>query len=121
MSNRVRSLITPKRHPSMDAMENLIDTHDGRNNVEPIMPRLDVGQVGKVLVAKTLQEPCYLCGEPSDLVTSFKVPAGLDLLGQSIILYGLCYGCKITPAGKGLAEGKLVLALQAENKAALSL
>jgi len=104
----------------MDAVENLIDTHDGRNNTKPTMPALDIGQVGKVLVAKTIEEPCYLCGEPSDLVAHFVVPQGLNLLGQKLILYGLCYGCKITPSGKVIAEGKLILALQAENKAAIN-
>jgi hypothetical protein len=104
----------------MDAMENLIDTHDGRNNAQAIMPRLDVGQIGKVLIGKTIEEPCYLCGEPSDVVVNFQVPQGLNMLGQKLILYGLCYGCKIEPSAKVIAEGKLILALQAENKAALN-
>lgn len=113
---RVRSVITPKRDPTADQMENLIDTMEGRNNGERRkMPAVDQDQTIKALIADAAKEKCYLDEQEPSCVMIYRVPAELQGQGQRLILYTLCAPCRLDITSAAKAEAKLVSHLRQEN------
>jgi hypothetical protein len=115
-NHRARSVIAARRDPSMDQIDTVVKTMEGKNNpVARTMPAIDAQQAMKALIADAAGEPCYLCGDEPYAVQHWKVPEGLNLKGQEQILYTLCLACTMDLASKGKVEYKLVRQMQEEN------
>jgi len=113
---RARSVVTPKRDPNMDTIAQTIDTMEGKNNpLKRDLPAMDQGQAMQSLILVTSKEPCYLCHGVPHAVKIYRVPNGLNILGQRLILYTLCFDCIADVTSKGKVEYKLVKHLQTEN------
>lgn len=114
--HRVPSLQTPKRDHAAESMQSVVDTMEGRNNPVPReLPRLDLKQALQTMIVVTSKEPCYICQQTPHCVETYRVPGGLDTLGQQLIFYTLCFACKADVATKGKVEYRLVQHLKAEN------
>lgn len=114
--HRVRSTITPKRDHNAERAQTLVDTMEGKNNPAPReLPAMDLKQAVQAMILVTSKEPCLLCEAAPHSVGIFRVPQGLDRLGQKLILYALCFACKADVSSPAKIEYRLVKQLQAEN------
>lgn len=114
--HRVPSLQKPKRDHDAEAAQNVVDTMEGKNNPAPRkLPPLDLKQTMQALIIATAKDPCYICEGKPHCVEMYRVPNGLNLLGQKMIFYTLCFDCKADVTSPAKVEYKLVRQLKAEN------